>query len=63
MGYWEEIVSCEGGELLSQVVQRGCGCPIHGSVEGPVTQGLERRGPVRGALARVEGGFQGTVFA
>ena len=26
--------SCEGGETLEQVAQRGCECPLPGSIEG-----------------------------
>ena len=37
MRYWEEILSCEGGEVLAQVAQRS-GCAIPGSVQGQVRQ-------------------------
>lgn len=30
MGYWEEILHCEGGDTLGQVAQRRCECPIPG---------------------------------
>jgi len=30
----------DGGEVLEQVTQKGCGCPVPGSVQGQVGWGL-----------------------
>uniref|UniRef100_A0A672UC28 Uncharacterized protein n=1 Tax=Strigops habroptila TaxID=2489341 RepID=A0A672UC28_STRHB len=38
-----------------QVAQRSCGCPIPGSVQGKVGQGLEQPGLVEGVPARGRG--------
>uniref|UniRef100_A0A8C0BVW1 Pyruvate dehydrogenase complex component X n=1 Tax=Buteo japonicus TaxID=224669 RepID=A0A8C0BVW1_9AVES len=40
----EDVLHCEGGEALEEVAQRGCGCPIPGSVQGQVGWGLEQPG-------------------
>ncbi|NXQ13673.1 PR40A factor, partial [Peucedramus taeniatus] len=49
---WEEIVSWEGDEALTQVSQESCGCPwIPGSVQGQVGQSLEQPGTVEGFAA------------
>ena len=59
MGYWEEILPCEGGEALAQGAQRSCGCPwIPGSVQGQVGQGLEQPGLVEGVLPMAGGGIR-----
>ena len=52
----EEILDCEGGEALEQVAQRGCRCPISGSVQGQVGWGFEQPGLVEGVPAHGRGG-------
>ena len=42
--YWEEILYCEGGETLEQVVQWGCECPLPGSTQGQAGWGSEQPG-------------------
>ena len=42
VGDKEEVLPCEGAEALAQGAQRSCGCPIPGSVQGQVGQGLEQ---------------------
>ena len=32
----------EDGETLAQVAQRGCGCPVPGTIQGQVGQGSEK---------------------
>ena len=51
----EEVLHCEGGEALAQVAQRGCGCPIPGSVQGQVGWGFEQAGLVEGVPAHGRG--------
>ena len=41
----------EGGEALEQVAQRGCGCPLPGSVQGQVGWGFEQPDLVEGIPA------------
>lgn len=36
-----EFLYCKGGEVLKQVVQRTCGCPVAGSDQGQVRWGSE----------------------
>ena len=36
----EEILYSGGGETLEQVAQRGCGCPVPGSIQGCEQPGL-----------------------
>ena len=43
------------GEALGQVAQRGCGCPIPGSVQGQVGWGFEQPGLVEGVPAHGSG--------
>ena len=38
----EEVLYCEGGAALEQVAQRGCGCPLPGSVQGQAGWGFEQ---------------------
>ena len=45
----------EGGEALEQVSQRGCGCPLPGSVQGQVGWGFEQPGLVEGVPAHGRG--------
>lgn len=40
-GCKEEMFYNEGGEMLEQVAQRCCGCPIIGSVQGQPGCGFE----------------------
>ena len=51
----EEILYCEGGEALEQVAQRGCGCPLPGSVQGQAGWGFEEPGLVAGVPAHGRG--------
>ncbi|GAB0180752.1 hypothetical protein GRJ2_000540500 [Grus japonensis] len=46
----------EGGEALEQAAQRGCGCPIPGSVQGQVGWVFGQRGLVEGVPAHGGGG-------
>ena len=38
--------SAVSGEILEQVAQRGCGCPLPGSIQGQAGQGREQPGLV-----------------
>ena len=40
--YQEEILYCEGGQTLKRVAQRGCWCPLPGSIQGQAGQGFEQ---------------------
>ena len=51
----EEILHGEGGEALEHVAQRGCGCPIRGSVQGQVGWGFEQPDLVEGVPAQGRG--------
>ena len=51
----EEVLHCEGGEALEQVAERGCGCPLPGSVEGQVGWGFEQPSLVEGVPAYSRG--------
>ena len=51
----EAVLHCEGGEALAQVAQRGCGCPIPGSVQGQAGWGFEQPGLVEGVPAHGRG--------
>ena len=42
MRYKEEVLYNEGGKTLEQAAQRGGRCPIPGSIQGQVEQGLEQ---------------------
>jgi len=42
MRYKEEILYDECGDTLEPVAQRGCGCPLPGSVQGQVACGFEK---------------------
>lgn len=44
MGYWEEIVPCEGNDTQAHIVQRSFGCPSPGGVQSQVGRGLEQPG-------------------
>lgn len=41
MRYQEEILHYECGQILKQVAQRDCGCPVPGSVQGQGEWDLE----------------------
>jgi len=41
-----EVLYYESGEVLEQVAQRGCGCPIPGGVQGQVGWGPGQPGLV-----------------
>jgi len=41
-GHKEEILYNESAETLEQAAQRGCGCPLPGSVPGHVGWGFEQ---------------------
>jgi len=43
-GCVEQILHHEGGEILKQVAQRSCGCPLSGSVPGQVGRSSEQPG-------------------
>ena len=45
----------EGGETLEPVAQRGCGCPIIGSVQSQVGWGFEQPGLVKDVAAHGRG--------
>lgn len=47
----EGILSCEGAEILAQSAQRGCGCPIPGTIQGQVGRVLEQGGTEEGVPA------------
>jgi len=47
--------SQEGDETLSQVAQRGDGCPIPGNIQGQVGQGSEQPGLVEDVPAYCSG--------
>ena len=47
----EEIFYNDGAETLEEVAQRGCGCPIPGSVQGQVGWGFEQPGLVKNVPA------------
>lgn len=51
MKHSEEIFYSGGGEALVQVVQRSCGCPIPGCVQGQVEQGPGQPDLVGGSVA------------
>ena len=51
----EEILHCEGGEALTQVAQRSCGCPIPGGVRGQAEWGLGQPDLVGGIPAHGKG--------
>ena len=53
--YQEEILYCEGGETLEQVVQRGCECPFPGSIQGQAEWGCEQPGLVGDVPAYISG--------
>ena len=44
-----EIFQAEGGDTLEQVVQRGCGCPIPGGIQGQAGYGSGQPGLVHAA--------------
>ena len=48
MSYKNEICYYECCEALEYVVQRSCGCPFSGSVQGQVGWGFEQSGLVEG---------------
>ena len=52
LGQENELVT---DEALEQVAQRGCGCPIPGSVQGQVGWGFEQPGLVEGVPAHGRG--------
>jgi len=54
--YKEEILLSEGCEALAWVVQRSCGCPLPGSVQGQVGWAFEHPGLVEGVIAHGRGG-------
>ena len=47
--------SAVSGETLEQVAQRGCGCPLPGSIQGQAGQGCEQPGLVGGVPAYSRG--------
>ncbi|GAB0183236.1 mitochondrial enolase superfamily member 1 [Grus japonensis] len=51
----KKFFSCEGGETLEQVAQRGCGCPLPGNVQGQVGWGFGQCGLVEGVPAHGRG--------
>jgi len=53
--YKEEIFYHESGEVLAQVAQRSCGCPLPGSVQGQVGWGFELPGLAEGIPAHGRG--------
>jgi len=53
--YKEDILYSEVGEVLEQVSQRSCGCPLPGSVQGQVGWGFEHPGLVEGVPAHGRG--------
>ena len=65
-----EILYCEGSETLEQVAQRGCGCPLPGSIQGQAGWGFEQPGLEGGVpaysrgleLSDLKGPFQPKTF-
>ena len=55
MSYNKETRYSEGGEVLAQVARRSCGCPLPGSVQVQVGQGIEQPGLVEGVPAHAKG--------
>jgi len=51
----KEILYYEGGEILAQVAQKSCECPLPGSVQGQVGWGFEQPGLVEGVDAHGRG--------
>jgi len=51
----EEILHSEGGEALTQVSQRSCGCLLPGRVQGQVGRGFEQPDLVEGVPAHSRG--------
>ena len=45
----------EGGKTLEQVAQRGCGCPLSGSIQGQAGWSCEQPGLVEHDLANSRG--------
>jgi len=48
-------VSLKSGEALAQVAQRGCGCPLPGSVQGQAGWGFGQPALVEGVPDRGRG--------
>lgn len=53
--YQKEVLCCEGAEALEQIVQRSCGCPIPGGVQGQAAWNSEQPGLVESVPAVAEG--------
>jgi len=50
-----KLLHTEGGDTLEQVAQGGCGCPIHGGIQGQAGCGSGLRGLVVGDPAHSRG--------
>jgi len=48
------MLYCEGGETLEVVAQRGCGCPLPGSVQGQAARSCEQPGLLEVSLPKGE---------
>ena len=53
--YQEEVFHTEVGDTLEQVAQGGCGCPIHGGIQGQAGCGSGQPGLVVGDPAHSRG--------
>ena len=51
----KDILCYEGGEVLEQIAQSSCGCPLHGSVPGQAGRSFEQPGVVEGVPAHGRG--------
>jgi len=53
--YKKEILYYEGGEVMEQVAQSSCGCPLPGSIQDQAGWGFEQPDLTEGILARGRG--------
>jgi len=58
----EEIFYSDDGETLQQVAQRGCRCPLPGSVRGQDGWGFEQSGLAEGVPAPWQGCWNLMIF-
>lgn len=49
--YKKEILYFEGGKTVEQVAQRGCGCPLPGSIQSQIGWGFEQLGLMEGSCS------------
>ena len=53
--YQEAVIYCECGETLEQVAQKGCECPLPGSIQGQAGWDFEQPGLEGGVPAYSRG--------